>query len=427
MSVYLWDLEKSKTLRCSSLKLTDEIKFSYKYVFITVMSTMSVIWAFLLLTDYKSLLQTFFLECKNFMADFTNVIQYSKEFDPYNSPINLPAEHAYFPLSYLITGFFAGIALDCSQNDFTIWQDPVMMNFILLFFEFLAVLLFAELYEMADGTKLTKLLISLVLICSGAYITAVERGNLIILSVILSIFFVNYYDSSNKVVRELAFIALAAAAALKATPALLGIILLYEKRYKEAARLIVYGIAFCFLPFLFLKGGFSNIPVFLNNVRENFSLYENTIGCGLDSIFIVMEFDNPNLILFARIITYIISTLILITYTYEQKKWKKLLGLTMIIIMLPNRSEEYNVLMLLPAIVMFLNEKEHSKFDWIYLICFILLYCPLYIENLTAFYDYQYPLAVIFIMLGIECECKIFQKIGKLKTHGRQDTEQSAE
>lgn len=62
------------------MKLTDEIKFSYKYVFITVMSTMSVIWAFLLLTDYKSLLQTFFLECKNFMADFTNVIQYSKEF-----------------------------------------------------------------------------------------------------------------------------------------------------------------------------------------------------------------------------------------------------------------------------------------------------------------------------------------------------------
>lgn len=410
------------------MKLTDiKNKLTYKNIFIAVMSAMTIIWAFLLLTDYESLLQTFFLKCEDFMADFTNVVQYSKNFDPYHSTTNTSAEHAYFPLSYLITGFFAGIAVDCSQNDFTIWQDPVMMNFILLFFEFLAVLLFAELYEMADGTKLTKLFISLVLICSGAYITAVERGNLIILSVILSIFFVNYYDSSNKFVRELAFIALAAAAALKATPALLGIILLYEKRYKEAARLIVYGIAFCFLPFLFLKGGFANIPVFLNNVRENFSLYENTIGCGLDSMLRALGLHYPNMVSFSRIITYLISALILLTYTSEQKKWKKLLGLSMIIIMLPNHSEGYNVLMLLPVTVMFLNEKEHSKLDWIYLICFILLYCPLYIENLTGFYDYQYPLALIFIMLGIESERKLFEKIGELKICVRQTAEQSAE
>lgn len=78
-----------------------------------------------------------------------------------------------------------------------------------------------------------------------------ERGNIIYLAVINSIFFLVNYQSENKIIREMSFIALAIAAALKGFPALLGILLLYDKRHKEAIRLIVHGVIFSFLPFCF--------------------------------------------------------------------------------------------------------------------------------------------------------------------------------
>ena len=89
---------------------------------------------------------------------------------------------------------------------------------------------------------------------SSIFIYAYERGNLIQLTVVLSTIFLLCYNSKNKIIKEISFICLATAAALKIFPALFGILLLFDKKYKEAMRLIIYGINFTSLPFLFFEG-----------------------------------------------------------------------------------------------------------------------------------------------------------------------------
>ncbi len=58
---------------------------------------------------------------------------------------------------------------------------------------------------------------------------------------------------------------------IKGYPAIFGILLIWEKRWKEAIRLMIYGLLFCFWPAFALIGtGFKyNITQWLVNLGEN--------------------------------------------------------------------------------------------------------------------------------------------------------------
>lgn len=74
--------------------------------------------------------------------------------------------------------------------------------------------------------------------------------------------------------RELALICLACAAAMKLYPALFGLLLLSDKKYKEAVRAVIYGIVLLVVPFFFM-GGVGQIPQMLKN---SLTLNNNTLS-----------------------------------------------------------------------------------------------------------------------------------------------------
>ncbi|MCR5790873.1 MAG: glycosyltransferase 87 family protein [Lachnospiraceae bacterium] len=107
------------------------------------------------------------------------------------------------------------------------------------------------------------LLLTLLLLFSvpiGA--SAVERANSAFIVLILLIFAMAFKDSENKVLRELALILIAVSANLKLYPAIFGLLYLKEKRWKEALRLILYGVLLFIVPFFFMEG-FKSIKEFL--------------------------------------------------------------------------------------------------------------------------------------------------------------------
>ena len=132
-----------------------------------------------------------------------------------------------------------------------------------------------------NGSYGIKLLVAIASLLTAPFLFSVERGNSIILVIALMMAFFFGYDSENKVVKELSLIALAVAAALKISPALLGIILIYKKDWKAAVRTIIYGIIMFFGPFLLLKGGFANIPLMIRNIRLNNEYYMSKWGLTL--------------------------------------------------------------------------------------------------------------------------------------------------
>ena len=111
------------------------------------------------------------------------------------------------------------------------------------------------------------------LLCSNVFIDMIERGNSVFLAVILLLAAMLLREREGRLPRELALIFIAAAAGLKVYPALFGALYLLERRYAEAVRLVVYGVAFFLLPFAFFGGVDGFLAFFANQSAVQGEIY----------------------------------------------------------------------------------------------------------------------------------------------------------
>lgn len=375
--------------------MLNDSKKRYETIFLLVASGMLLLWLFLMASGDSTQMQLFIEQCNLFLSDFTNVIIYSADRNPYGSDLNGAGEHAYFPLSYLITYCFAPFSN--AEVGHTMWKNPQLMICILIFFCFSSSVLFVQLYEMKDGNKAVRFGTASLMLLSGVYMFSLERGNLILISVIMTIYFLTGYQSKNRFIKETAFLALAVSASLKFSPALLGLLLIYEKRLKDAIKLMIYGILVCFLPFLFFQGGFSDIPIFFENVGQNMLKYRHS-NFGLDKL---LAYYPPVVQTLGELLNKITALLLLIAVPF-QRKWKSLLSLILVMIMLPTHSELYNLLFLFPVFILFLNESKHESADRLYFICFLFLFCPLTIHGYNVLEYICYPMILMYLFLGTQ-------------------------
>lgn len=135
-----------------------------------------------------------------------------------------------------------------------------------LIYTLLGVWLYVYAVNQLTLDRRSKQLLTLSIVCSVPLLFgAVERGNLTMYVAALVLIAWKLRDSTHPVKRELALLLIAVAAGLKFYPAFMGLIYLKEKRYKEAGRLILYGILFVFVPFVFF-GGIDGMLQLLSNL-----------------------------------------------------------------------------------------------------------------------------------------------------------------
>ena len=327
----------------------------------------------------------FFGSCNNFFADLTNLLVYIKDLDPYRNATNGAAEHCYLPLSYVIMYLFVIPFKDKIPFETTMWKDPKVMMLIIAFTLAVTMSVFIQLYHMCQSTETNKTLLAFLLVFSGVYLFSIERGNLIILALSCSIYYLNHYNDENKRKRELAFILLAIAAAMKIFPAVLGLLVVFNGKWKEAFRLIVYGILFAFLPFLFFKGGFSNIPVYLENIKEHNEKYQFDMGCNFVSLF-RGKFHSPPITLTVSIASAIMAFIILLAVPFYKNNWEKIAAVSIAMLVLPPHSGKYNAIFMLPIIVLFLNEAKPDLINVGVFLAFLMLQKQIQITSYESYF-----------------------------------------
>ena len=391
----------------------------------------AIIFAFFFygLYERKNEMQTlvFFRQGENYMADFLNVLEYSVNLNPYVNEINGFCEKAYFPLSYVI--FFAfGKLMGFDGYDGTLesvsFQELVFTNCIMML---MMALLAVQIFDMLDKEKWYKFLIAAILMVSGVSLFSYERGNIIVLAVSGMLFFIATYDSENKILRELGYIALAFAAALKGYPAILGLLLVYKRQWKEALRLVVYGVIAAFGPFLLLEGGVSNIQFWQRNWKLNTEVYEFVqqpklgyyyfIAYAKDLVFEQREHLRD----VWKPIINILAVLGVVSNFFQKRKWITVGMLTVIILMIPSNCGYYCLLYIFPVILLYLNEKDKRWLDLAYIPIFLMLLCPFQMieketgKNLTLYWS-NITLVVLFSGLLLEnIWCMIKTGIDKKK------------
>lgn len=102
---------------------------------------------------------------------------------------------------------------------------------------------------------------------------ALEMGNIAFLVTVLLIAALYFKDSDNACLREVALILIAFSAGLKIYPAIMGVLYVKERRWKEVIRLVIYGMIVFFVPFAFCGGiasliQYMKVLLFYENLGE---------------------------------------------------------------------------------------------------------------------------------------------------------------
>lgn len=324
-------------------------------------------------------LLVFFRRCEDYMADFFNVISYSQGLDTYMIESE---ERGYLPISYIIFYVFGRLMRFDGYDGTLASLNPLELTVSGGIMALMMTLLGIQMYDMLDKNKLYKFLLTGILLVSGVMLFSYERGNVILLTVSGILFFLATYESEHKILRELGYMSLAVAAALKGYPAVFGILLIYKRQWKEAVRLLLYGILAAFGPFLLMEGGLQGIGVWKRNVALNTATYEFLQQPKLGYHYFIAYAEGltqerqEQLRNIWKPIMYGLSVLGMITGYFQKKKWIIVAMLTCIMLILPSNCGYYCLLYLFPVIILYMNERDKSWTDFLYLPVFLILLCP---------------------------------------------------
>lgn len=359
-------------------------KFKLEYAFYSLMGVFIVLFLYGLFNDEKGTqLNIFFHRTNDFLADYINVERYSAYKNPYFDPLNGMAEKGYLPICYLLF-YYLGRPVKFGEvmqekMDPGYWNLNLAIASYVMFL--MTAVMFIQLFRMKKGSALWKYLSVLVLSFSGVAIFSYERGNMIYIAVIGVIFFIQCYRSENKALREASFIALAVAAAFKGYPALLGVLLLMEKRWFESARLLAYGLIVGLGPFKLVEGGFRyNLSQWMDNVSANSERYRYMSNPRFGYLYFLSQMKGGDTRDFwdgvLKIVFYVLIFIGIVAVTQQKIQWKKMGMLMSAIILLPVNSAFYCGLYLFPVVILFLDEEERNWLDLLYLLALAVILNP---------------------------------------------------
>lgn len=223
------------------------------------------------------------IELDNIFSDFAEVFHYCLLKNPYDGSGGINAY--YPPLSFLL---FYPFMLICKSEIKHVLVDrgdallnchkmPLFMLSYLLYWAIHIVLIFILLKKIAklNGIDLW-LLFGITTFCGAMYMLF-YRGNVLLTAFLFVLLFYYFYKSEKRWQKELALVFLSLAIIVKIYVAVLGVILLKDKKWKDILKLGAYTLLFGILPFVFIKGNmFDNIKLVFNN-------YTNFSGDFMDS------------------------------------------------------------------------------------------------------------------------------------------------
>ena len=360
------------------------------YICATIVALLCTLLSFFLSKD--ALVSSFFFwDTVDTGMDFFNSLAEASTKDPYVQYDTLYpplANLLFYGMSLLVDPILKNvwginhqtvIEMRNTWSDLRTHQTPLML-YVLFFLVTLIGLLYLIEY-LARGTGKAKLFAVSCCFSYGA-LYGLERGNIILLVLFLTLFYLEFFESENPALREAALIALALAAGIKLYPAIFGLLLLKKEKWWTAARTVCYGILAFVLP-AFAFGGFSGIREFIRcffMFGSNESALYWSIGMDriLGILFRGLELlgisctHRTALSLLAKLFVLL---LYLTAAMAEKEKWRQCLYLG-VLLLLMQTSYSYTLVFLLPALIFLCAEPNKEK--WIpEFLCLMGLLLPL--------------------------------------------------
>ena len=291
--------------------------------------------------------------------------------------VYLEGMHACFPpLAYMLYGLTASVIYrqNIDNPDAVSTNGAGMLVLCMLTAMLAAGFVFASfrLYQ-EQNMAAKKFLIGLLLI-SYPFWLAIERGNMSLVVLIVLLYAMALMDSEKGWERELALILIAIAAGLKLYPAVFGVLYLAEKRYREAARLVLYGLFFFLAPFLFFQGAIG-LKLFLHNISAVNSGATGVSITGITGrIGVALGVDLALAHSIGKVISGMYFAVVLLLCFSRGKSWKTITLLSSLMIVFVAASGTYCLIYCVIPFFIYLNEmrkkESYKKLDYVYAVLF---------------------------------------------------------
>lgn len=404
-------------------------KLSYKRVFALTVIISFILWLIGIIYDPDSIQRDLFaFRMDDFWADATNTTGYAHNANPYLDD-SVGLQHVqYPPLAYVMFYFLARAADSVPDIYLTYYYNPLWTFLLVITLILLLLSIYTLVIKKFGGTMtVDNVLVGIAICVSYPMLYTIERANNVIFAALGVMVFIFYYNSESKVKKEIALLSLAFAAGLKITPALFGVILIYNKDWKAAIRTIIYGILAFVLPFFFFDGEIEVIKGFIHNFGLNVYGGLSAYSFGLTSIFKfyygiftravtgVYNSSNPPLENCVTILKFLLSAIIIVSGFFTKKDWKWVLNVTIVFFILPKVSGRYCLLYLIPFIIVYLKEAETIKksfLDRLTLLSFILVSFD-YMFVTTIYINR--PSLAILILLFVATYYSVYSTISFIK------------
>ncbi|MCC8137785.1 MAG: DUF2029 domain-containing protein [Clostridiales bacterium] len=315
-------------------------------------------------------------------------------FDPYTTEITASTS-IYPPLVSLLFACMSLLIPEAVLENSILARNSQVGSLLYVFwtiFEF--ILLYELIKKYKKGCNFEKIFFFVLFCMTFPVIHTVERGNVSLLCAICMAFYLYNYDNERYIVRQLSFVALSIAAGFKLYPAILGILLIRKKQYKDVLNCLAYGISINLIPSLFLHKGLASFAYMFINATSY--VEGNAFVGGKIDLYHIINIPGQIMSLANAIDPseyYSIIRLILIVLTVfvvlfsHLPEWKIQTVLVLGIIMLGTFSPFYYLPYLLAPMMMFLDIRNNKPGQLVY----VLLWSGMFMLFAT---NYKYPFAL---------------------------------
>jgi len=353
---------------------------SKKKIFCIIMIlNYSIYWSEIFFSRGKRLVYYFVHDTHNTFMDFIGPLLKNAD-----STYTAPTRSNYPVLANLFSLFIKHfIPINISKNQYLMQASMYTLIIIIIFLlSFVLVFNYLTLHLLLNQQKNLEedYCASILILLSGPFLFTYERGNMILLALILSLLFTYLYQSKRKLLMHISYIALAVAAAIKIYPALFGLIIIQRKSIKKILLAIFYGFIIFFIPFWIFYDGWSTIHQFINNI---FYRNGNIISWGLGYKF---SFQNMIKIMYELLLhkycahvnqTFMLIPLLicLMMFLLSKELWKKTFSICLFITWIPSDSFTYVLCFFSIPLILFLSEETKiTGLNYFYLVSFCIIF-----------------------------------------------------
>lgn len=398
---YAFNNDIGKIKKMNSIKI-----IFYTFMFLTI--GIMIIMGYLTHGEYiRSMLHN---NKNDVFMDYFNSIQYGLK--PYSRDVIYP------PLINVFYGFIGRFAVK-DEIPLLLRVNQLSAIVFLFYSLFTYWLLYYSLNEFSKKYLIKSKEINLFLcmmLFSLPFLFMMERANSIILALSFSMLFLAYYNINN----IKAFICLGIAVSIKITPCVFALILLRDRKWKEALICAIIISAIFNLPFILTDG---NIFILIDNIMNATNIFQGAIVCADGSlrnigygvyvnigntIKTVAEILHTNL-------NYIITPINILLFCWATgmilmnkniSEWKIYTLLCGIITLTPGFSAVYNLIYYIIPLICFLSNNPKSKLiNYVYISLFLLIFIPIVNIDIPIFENVShediYPIRISTLVESI--------------------------